>query len=96
MVHVKAPTGDHKIADGLEATKYHILSQLADQPVFRVQPVDADSDEGIHILHQNVLFPIQSATTTNDTTDGTTNDTTNDSNLALMKGNLWMNLYFED
>ena len=47
----KAPTGDHKIADQWEATPHHVLSQLANQPVFRVQPVDADSDEGICILH---------------------------------------------
>ena len=59
-------------------------SQLAYQPVFRVQSVAADSDEGIHILHPNMLFLIQSPTTTND------------SNLALMKANLLMNLYFED
>ena len=46
--------------------------------------MDADSDEGIHILHRNMLFPIQSATITND------------SDLALMKANLSMDLYFED
>ena len=61
LVHVKAPTGDHKITDQWEATAHHVPLQLANQPVFRVQSVDADSDEGIHILHQNMLFPIQSA-----------------------------------
>ena len=45
--------------------------------------MDADSDEGICILHRNMLFPIQSATT-------------NNHNLALMKANLLMDLYFED
>ena len=73
-------------------TPHCILNQLTNQPVFRMQSVDADSDEDIHILHQNMLFPIQSATTTNDTS----NDMTNDSNLVLMKANLLMNLYFED
>ena len=47
LVHVKAPTGDHEIADQWEATPHHILSQLADQPVFKVQPVDAADDENI-------------------------------------------------
>ena len=61
-----------------------VLSQLANQPVFRVQSVDADSDEGICILNRNMLFPIQVAITTNDC------------NVALMKANLLMNLYFED
>ena len=83
LVYVKAPTGDHKIADQWEVTPHHVLSQLADQPVFRVQSVDTESEEGIHILHRNMLFPIQSATI-------------NNHNLALMKANLLMDLYFED
>ena len=41
LVQIKAPTGDHKIADQWEVTPHHILSQLADQPVFKVQPLDA-------------------------------------------------------
>ena len=65
-------------------TPHHVLSQLANQPVFRVQSVDAGSDVGICILHRNMLFPIQSATTTDDC------------NLALMKASLLMNLYFAD
>ena len=46
-LHVKAPTGDHKIADQWEVTPCHVHSQLADQPVFKVQPVDAQDDEHI-------------------------------------------------
>ena len=83
FLHVKAPTGDHKIADYWEAFPHHVLSQLADQPVFRIQSVDADDDEGIHVLHRNMLFPIQSAATDNH-------------NLALEKANELINLYFDN
>ena len=34
LVGVKAPSGDHKIADQWEETPHSILSQLGDQPVF--------------------------------------------------------------
>ena len=83
-MHVKAPTGDYKIADHWEVTPHHVLSQLVDQLVFRIQPVDADSDEGIHVLHRNMLFPIQSATTDN-------------CNLAFEKAiNELLDLYFDN
>ena len=58
-MHVKAPTGDHKIADQWEATPHYVLSQLANQPLFKVQPVDAEDDENIRVLHRNMLFPVQ-------------------------------------
>ena len=83
LLHVKAPTGDHKIANHWEGTPHHVLSQLADQMVFRIQSVDADGDEGISVLHRNMLFPIQSATTDN-------------CNLALKKANELMDLYFDN
>ena len=41
-------------------TPHCVLSQLADQPVFKVQPVDAEDDENIHVLHRNMLFPVHS------------------------------------
>ena len=66
LVHVKAPTGDHKIADCWEATPHHVLSQLPDQLGFRIQQVDANGDEGIHVVHRNMFFPLQSATTANE------------------------------
>ena len=47
LVNVKAPTGDHKIDDQREATTNHIPSQLANQPVIRFQPTDAEDDENI-------------------------------------------------
>ena len=85
---VKAPTGDHKIADQWEATLNHVLSQLADQPVFKVQPVDAEDDENIHVLHRNMLFPVQSTADPMSKTD--------DKQISLMKANLLMDLYFDD
>ena len=33
LVCVKAPTGNHKIADQWEVTPHHVLSQVANQPV---------------------------------------------------------------
>ena len=49
LVYIKAPTGDHKIADWWEATPHHVLSQLANQPVFKVQQIDAEDDANIYI-----------------------------------------------
>ena len=83
LVHVKAPTGDHNIADHWEANPHHVLSQLAIQPVFRVQSVSSDGEEGICVLHRNMLLPIQSATTDN-------------CNLALEKANELMDVYFDN
>ena len=47
LVHVKAPTGDHTIPHQWIVTPHHVLSQLANQPVFKVQPIYADDDENI-------------------------------------------------
>ena len=57
LVCVKALTGNHKIADQWEVTPHHVLSHLANQPLFKVQPVDAKDDENIQVLHRNILFP---------------------------------------
>ena len=38
LVHAKTPSGKHKIVDQWEDKQYQVLSQLDDQPVFRVQP----------------------------------------------------------
>ena len=51
MVRVKALIGDHKIADQWEDTPYQVISQLNDQPVYQVQPIDAIADNNIRILH---------------------------------------------
>ena len=47
LVHVKAPSGYHRNTDQWEDKQYQVLSQLGDQPVFRVQPVGAITDEKI-------------------------------------------------
>ena len=57
LVHAKAPSGDCKIADQWEEAPHQVLSQLADKPVFQVQPMNAVSDENIMVLHRNMLFP---------------------------------------
>ena len=87
-MHVKAPTGDHKIADPWEATPHCVLSQLSNQPVFKVQSTDAEDDRNICILHRKILFPVQLVTDAILKTD--------DNHFALMKANLLMDLYFED
>ena len=40
LVCAKAPSDNHKIADRWEDIPHWVLSQLDDQPVFQVQPVD--------------------------------------------------------
>ena len=62
LVHVKAPSVHHKIIDQWEGKQCQVLSHLDNQPVFRVQPEDAATDENIRILHRNMLFPIQTVT----------------------------------
>ena len=61
LVHAKAPSGQHKFVDQWEDKQYRVLSQLHDQPVFKVQPEDVVGDENIRVLHRNMLFPIQTA-----------------------------------
>ena len=47
MVRVKTLTGDHKIADQWEDTPHQVIGQLGDQPVYKVQPITAISDNNI-------------------------------------------------
>ena len=47
LVCIKAPSGQHKIIDQWEDKQYQVLSQLDDQPVFKVQPENAVDDENI-------------------------------------------------
>ena len=65
-----------------------MLSQLADQPVSGVQPMDVVGDENIRVLHRNMLFPVQSVT------DLDSVIVSNDKHFALMKANLLMDLHF--
>ena len=80
-------TGDHKIADQWEDIPHRAISQLDDQPVFKVQPIDATTDNNIKILHRNVLFPLKTSEESN------VKETGNEQNTALMRANLLMDIY---
>ena len=88
MVRVKALTGDHKIADQWEDTPHKIISQMGDQPVFKVRPITTTSDRDIRVLHRNMLFPIKTGD------EHTLVDSENAQNIALMKAYLLMDIYF--
>ena len=63
---------------------------MGNQPV---QPKNAKDQERIRILHQNMLYPIQSAQ--NDAQD-TAMKSLEKSVMGLTKDNLLTNLYFDD
>ena len=93
MVQVKAlkKTGEmYKIADlnGMGDTPHQVISQLGDQPVFKVQPIDATTDNNIKVLHRNMLFPLKTSEESNVKEAG------NEQNTALMRANLLMDIYF--
>ena len=90
MVRVKALTGAHKIADQWEDTPHQVISQLGDQPVFKVHPIDAITDNNIKVLHRNMLFPLKTSEESN------VKETGNEQNTALMRGNLLMDIYFDN
>ena len=96
LVHVKAPSGYHKIIDHWEDKQYQVLSQLDNQPVFQVQPVDAITDENIRVLHRIMLFPIPTVTDWDLMTTSTESPDKNKKHVALMKANLLMNIHFDD
>ena len=96
LVHVKAPSGYHKIIDQWEDKQYWVLSQLDDQPVFWVQPVDAITDENIRILDRNILFPIQTVRDQDLITTTTESANENRKHVALMKANALMNIHFDN
>ena len=95
LVCAKAPSGQHKIVDQWEDEQYQVLSQLDDQPVFRVQPENTIGDEIIRFLHRNMLFPVQ---TVRDQSPTETTESRNENkrHLALMKANLIMNRHFDN
>ena len=47
LVRVKAFGPEHKIADRWEQTLYRVLSQLHNNLVFEVQPVDGEDENSI-------------------------------------------------
>ena len=95
LVCAKAPSGQHKIVDRWEDEQYQVLSQLDDQPVFRVQPENAVGDENIRVLHRNMLCPVQTARNQSPTvTTESVNE--NKRHFALMKANLIMDRHFDN
>ena len=89
-VRIKALAGDHKIADQWESTPYRVINQLDGQPVFKVRPITAASDEDVRVLHRNMLFPIKTSE------EHIFTGQENAQSLALMKANLLMDIYFGD
>ena len=89
-VRIKALTGNHKIADQWENTPYRVINQLDDQPVFKVRPIMATSDEDTRVLHRNMLLPIKASKGL------TLTGQENAQSMALMKANLLMDLHFSD
>ena len=81
MVRVKALMGDHKIANWWEDTPHQVISQLGDQPVFKVQPVSDMPDSSIRVLHRNMLFLLKTSEEPNP------EESENVQNTALMKAN---------
>ena len=69
-----------------------VISQLGDQPVFKVQPIDATTDNKniIKVLHRNMLFPLKTSEQSNVKEIG------NEQNTALMRANLLMDIYFDN
>ena len=92
-MRTKALGQHHKIADKWEQNPYVVISQMGNQPVFKVQPRNIKEQEGIKVLHWNMLYSIQSAQ--NDEHDSTTKSLEK-SVMALTKANLLMNLHFTD
>ena len=60
LVRIKAFGPDHKIADRWEQVPYKVLSQHDNSPVYKVQPVNKNTEENVRTLHRNMLFPLQS------------------------------------
>ena len=96
LVHVKASSGQHKIIDRWEDKQYRVLSQLDDQPVFKVQPEDAVDDENIKVLHRNMLFHVQTVRDQSPMTTTAESVNENKKHFALMKANLLMGRHFDN
>ena len=90
MGQVKALTGDHKIADRWAGIPYRVISQLGDQPVFKVQPIDATTDNNVKVLHRNMLFPLKTSE------ESKVQETGHEQNTALMRANLLIDIYFDN
>ena len=89
MVRVRALTGDHKFADRWEDIPHQVIDQLGDQPVFKVQSITAVSDIDIRVLHRNMLFPLKTSAKSG------FEEPEDAQNIALMKANMLMDIYFK-
>ena len=96
LVHAKAQSGYHKIINQWEDIQYRVLSQLDDQPVFQVQPVDAVTDENIRVLYRNMLFHIQTVKDWDLIITNTDSEDKDGKHVALMKASLLMSTHFDD
>ena len=56
LVRVKAFGPDHKIANSWEQVPYRVLLQHKDSPVYKVQPVNDDTEKNIRTLHRMCYF----------------------------------------
>ena len=72
------------------------MSQIDDQPVFKVQPEDAVDDKNIKVLHRNMLFPVQTVRDQSPMTATTESLNENKRYFALMKANLIMERHFDN
>ena len=93
LVRVKAFGQDHNIADKWEQYPHIVLSQIGNQPIFKVQTQNAKGQDTMQILHQNTLDPIQS---TQNSAQDSTDQMPVKSVTALAKANLLMDLHFGD
>ena len=59
LMRVKAFGNDRKVADKWEEHPYHVVEQLPNRPVFKVQNLEDMTK--FHILHRNMLFPLRTA-----------------------------------
>ena len=73
-----------------EDIPHQVISQLGDQPVFRVQPIDATTDNNIKMLHRNMLFPLKTSE------ESDVKETGNEQNTAIMRDNLLMDVHFNN
>ena len=61
-----------------------------------MQPEDAVDDENIRVLHRNMLFHIQTVRNQGPVTMAAESVNENKRHFALMKGNLLMNIHFDN
>ena len=84
IVRVKASGPDYKTPDRWERVPYKVLSQHNNSLVYKVQPVNKNTEENVRTLHRNMLFPLQSIR----------ENETLGQNEALMQADLAMMNYF--